>query len=313
MPTAPTIKLCRCKECGVEFMTTHKRRFCTVKCRKASRNTGPFSDSRVCVGCGVPFTAKVGQQVYCRSSCADKTYRESYEKPKDLWGSCRYCKKRHPKIHENKGKKYCSDTCRSKAEAAMRQQAEIKKQIAKVNAAASRMCRCAKCCQECGAVFIAKQTASVKCKTCSTYKRIHESGEIVRARCNQCHCVFEFIRKPTGDYPRKCTSCHKDNNREYRRQTKHKRRQLKKCGPIERFSALSVYERDGWCCYICGCVVQRYKSQAFVGVMPDEATLDHVWPLSKGGTHTMDNVRTACRMCNSLKSDATPDPILVTP
>lgn len=34
--------------------------------------------------------------------------------------------------------------------------------------------------------------------------------------------------------------------------------------------------------------------------------LDHVWPLSKGGTHTADNLLMACRQCNRSKSDALP-------
>ncbi|MCG5057377.1 MAG: HNH endonuclease [Limnoraphis sp. WC205] len=36
-------------------------------------------------------------------------------------------------------------------------------------------------------------------------------------------------------------------------------------------------------------------------------TIDHVLPRSKGGTHTWDNVVTACERCNSLKGDRTPE------
>jgi 5-methylcytosine-specific restriction endonuclease McrA len=34
-----------------------------------------------------------------------------------------------------------------------------------------------------------------------------------------------------------------------------------------------------------------------------KVTLDHIIPLSKGGTHTWDNVRPAHRRCNELKGD----------
>lgn len=34
---------------------------------------------------------------------------------------------------------------------------------------------------------------------------------------------------------------------------------------------------------------------------------DHYIPLAKGGPHTVDNLRIACRTCNSLKSDMSPD------
>jgi 5-methylcytosine-specific restriction endonuclease McrA len=34
-------------------------------------------------------------------------------------------------------------------------------------------------------------------------------------------------------------------------------------------------------------------------------TIDHIAPISKGGTHTWDNVGLACKRCNSLKSNNT--------
>ena len=38
----------------------------------------------------------------------------------------------------------------------------------------------------------------------------------------------------------------------------------------------------------------------------DEATLDHVYPLARGGTHAFGNVVTACARCNRLKGDMLP-------
>ncbi len=52
-----------------------------------------------------------------------------------------------------------------------------------------------------------------------------------------------------------------------------------------------VYERDQWICRYCG---ER--------VSPENATLDHFVPQSKGGTHKKENLRTACLLCNSIKS-----------
>jgi 5-methylcytosine-specific restriction endonuclease McrA len=39
---------------------------------------------------------------------------------------------------------------------------------------------------------------------------------------------------------------------------------------------------------------------------PDQATLDHVQPVSRGGTHAPGNLVIACRECNQLKGDALP-------
>jgi 5-methylcytosine-specific restriction endonuclease McrA len=54
-----------------------------------------------------------------------------------------------------------------------------------------------------------------------------------------------------------------------------------------------VFRRDGQVCQYCG-------SKHYL-------TLDHVFPRSRGGTHTWDNVVTACSACNQFKSDRTPE------
>ncbi|MEO6445884.1 MAG: HNH endonuclease [Gemmatimonadaceae bacterium] len=38
----------------------------------------------------------------------------------------------------------------------------------------------------------------------------------------------------------------------------------------------------------------------------EEATLDHVFPLAHGGTHSSGNVVAACASCNRLKGDMLP-------
>jgi len=52
-----------------------------------------------------------------------------------------------------------------------------------------------------------------------------------------------------------------------------------------------IFERDKWTCFYCG---ER--------VTPENVTLDHYMPQSKGGKHTKDNLKTTCIMCNSIKS-----------
>ena len=53
-----------------------------------------------------------------------------------------------------------------------------------------------------------------------------------------------------------------------------------------------VLRRDKHTCQYCG--------------NTKHLTLDHVFPLSKGGRHSWDNVVTACEKCNNHKSDRTP-------
>jgi 5-methylcytosine-specific restriction endonuclease McrA len=63
-----------------------------------------------------------------------------------------------------------------------------------------------------------------------------------------------------------------------------------------RFSRENVFRRDKYKCMYCGCTGTAKT-----------LTMDHVVPRSKGGTHTWDNVVTACERCNSLKGDRTPE------
>jgi len=67
----------------------------------------------------------------------------------------------------------------------------------------------------------------------------------------------------------------------------------------ERVYRLKVYERDSWTCRLCSKPIDREA------VVPDPyaATLDHVVPLSLGGSHTYLNVQAAHFICNSKKGD----------
>lgn len=55
-----------------------------------------------------------------------------------------------------------------------------------------------------------------------------------------------------------------------------------------------LFERDKWTCRYCGDAVS-----------PDTAALDHVIPISAGGTNEPGNLAACCLMCNSIKSGRT--------
>lgn len=69
--------------------------------------------------------------------------------------------------------------------------------------------------------------------------------------------------------------------------------------PRRRFTAKErrdIYIRDKGTCGICG----RF-------VPPDSFTVDHIVPISKGGTYDYSNLQCCCRKCNQLKDDALQD------
>ncbi|NDC49489.1 MAG: hypothetical protein EBZ61_10505 [Micrococcales bacterium] len=63
--------------------------------------------------------------------------------------------------------------------------------------------------------------------------------------------------------------------------------------------------RDGPLCQICGELMDWQT-----GRHRERVSLDHIIPISKGGSHTMDNVRLVHLSCNSKKSDRLPAHVL---
>lgn len=66
---------------------------------------------------------------------------------------------------------------------------------------------------------------------------------------------------------------------------------------------LTLFELHGWTCWICKGTINRYLR--FPNFMA--ATVEHIIPISKGGTHTWDNVAPAHAKCNFEKNDSTSD------
>ncbi len=59
-----------------------------------------------------------------------------------------------------------------------------------------------------------------------------------------------------------------------------------------RFSKGNVYLRDNYNCLYCEKRITK-----------SQATLDHVWPVSKGGKTQFNNIVTACGPCNTRKAN----------
>lgn len=52
-----------------------------------------------------------------------------------------------------------------------------------------------------------------------------------------------------------------------------------------------ILDRDGWACQYCGARLLTNK----------DATVDHIHPVSLGGTNDESNLRACCQPCNILK------------
>lgn len=132
------------------------------------------------------------------------------------------------------------------------------------------------------------------------------------ATCSHCGKTYMFFpsdrrygRKKAGPYcsDRCCAKANKTSSCVGHR--------LRKYGsgdkPRDSIKLDDVIERDHGICYICGCETTKedhYYSRGWFTCGSRYPTIDHVVPLAHGGTHTWDNVRLACRQCNSIKRDS---------
>jgi len=61
------------------------------------------------------------------------------------------------------------------------------------------------------------------------------------------------------------------------------------------FTRQSIFQRDNYICQYCG---KKFKK--------DELEKEHVFPKSRGGKNTWDNIVSACSPCNARKANRTP-------
>jgi 5-methylcytosine-specific restriction endonuclease McrA len=83
---------------------------------------------------------------------------------------------------------------------------------------------------------------------------------------------------------------------EARRRHSQRRRTLKSAKKDSKVRTRILAINVGPCkCYWCGVK------------LPTGGHADHIVPLSKGGSHTCDNIVAACKICNETKKDTMPD------
>jgi hypothetical protein len=154
-------------------------------------------------------------------------------------------------------------------------------------------------CGECGEpfpLFVPWQTlCSDRCRDRRKRRRDAQRRRVSRPSlvagyCRACGAAFVDVWLAESSSITCSESCAK-------RVQRQRRRARQRDAYIENVSPAYVYRRDGWRCYLCG---KRVKRDAQVPD-PMAPTIDHVIPLSQGGTHELSNVRCAHFICNSIK------------
>lgn len=160
--------------------------------------------------------------------------------------------------------KYCGDDCRKAMARVKAVEYAIKKHVASAQPITCRIC---------GTVFI------------------REYGNKKRYTCSD-ECQDEMVRRQRSKAKEKY-------GRTFNRRGREKLKEYYGGDwrqHYERINRERVYKRDGMRCQLCGIKVRRIKTYR-----DDQASVDHIVPLSIGGDHTYANVQTCCMRCNSEK------------
>jgi 5-methylcytosine-specific restriction endonuclease McrA len=68
---------------------------------------------------------------------------------------------------------------------------------------------------------------------------------------------------------------------------------------------IEIYERDKWQCQLCGRKVRcGGKNDSPFDRGPVSGSIDHILPVSRGGSHHESNLRVACKSCNCSRKAA---------
>ena len=278
-PSERPLRQKNCVQCGATFHPKGPSLTCSGECRQQHRKRHDNARHKhKCSQCGVSFTAANKHSVYCSPKCRVDSRRSEPTK-------CRWCGKSvPPKRGDNKGM-YCSRPCTFKQwgfEASLK---------ATQKAFRSRL----------------SSLLRWKASNAMHQQRAAEKAAKLELRmvaiCGQ--GGIEFMRQTIRSVVVNCIECRVEVKRADRKTRKVAYKQLIKevvTHEEKRFLSLrAIHRRDCGICYICG-KLTLFSVSPNHGDYPNR---DHVIPLSRGGRHSLDNLRTACRACNISKRDMT--------
>jgi hypothetical protein len=252
----------------------------------------------ICPACNKEFKPShyYPSQRFCSRKCQ---CHHNAIKGKNILCICKYCgKKYHPKqISYNK---YCSRECRfnylHERKAKREQAIELAKQNKPIPV---------RTCHICGITFQSNTNANYCSGKCRKEKARIKALEYDKKKfipktfnCKQCG------KSVTTQYGDKLdTFCSKKCNKKYTKrliERNHRKRARKYGCEYKPVRPVKIFERDNWHCRICG----RPTTKKLRGtIKPNAPELDHIIPLSLGGSHTEINLQCACRECNINKSN----------
>lgn len=271
----------KCRTCGVQ-VEKPRWRFCSDQCFAAAY---PKSKQGRPVECGpCPYCGKKWANpmrcgpdpTYCSRKC--KSYHNRQYTPRK---TCSVCGGPKQPGHGQVCSLRCGKT---------RMHIQREKQKAK-----RKGLRYERVCSVCGAGFSSATKRSRFCSACRPFSTKLALSKFGERECGICLARFTPGLNTTANF---CSlRCARESRRQRNIESSAKRRALIRGAFVEKVDPVHVFVRDGWICRACGVKTSRSGGTTD----PKYPNLDHVIPLSKGGTHSLDNCQLLCRKCNSEK------------
>jgi hypothetical protein len=161
-------------------------------------------------------------------------------------------------------------------------------------------------CQNCGNNFEIIYSQRNRIKNCSRKcrneydRRFELSGLHTCTTCKEEKPVNQFYVNTIANRPwATCITCNKQRHKKYNNTTAGKasraRITFRRRSLLKKTATLTANE---W-----KTILDKYENKcAYCGKLSDTIEMDHIIPVSKGGTHTKCNVVPACRTCNRTKA-----------
>ena len=241
-----------------------------------------------CLFCNVKTQARRGRRsLFCSNDC-----RDQYNKPEPRF--CQEC----GEVNNNKytNALYCSKVCRVARDTARKRLRNLQALKNRGMIVAGELNICAL--KTCGMEFVVPYSGQKFCSSVCC-NRFHgrdaiSTGEVKASRvyfgqCKYCK-VWKSTRAKNKINGLSCSDCQKLRTKIRDTRKNHNRR----AGGKLIMTVESLVKRDGIKCNICTKPVNMSKS----GLDPLGPTIDHLLPVSKGGTNDSNNLALAHRRCN---------------
>lgn len=155
-------------------------------------------------------------------------------------------------------------------------------------------------CRESRAAYQRQHYAANREQRLAWQREYHQAhrGECLARSAARYQRRLEVEREAGTERARQWALSHPDKARAKGRRGTAKTRARRAGSPrIETVNHVTVFERDGWTCHLCGGLVDADLSQRH----PLSASIDHLVPLAEGGEHTYANVKCAHLGCNARR------------